>query len=233
MTHNFTQALAAAAPLLAGAIAGAADTPEIAEQKRQLAQAYHVAHASGVCEVFAALRAWQRTDWSEGDAAVSQFLADKLLPRFTPDPAVLKDKPAAELETEFGRFCDQSIATTTQGLDELMRAPPETSAEALRFRDTLLAATFLGQCQTTSSLYLQGVAEHKNLLRKFVVAQVFSKDEKYRHEEIDLAKIEGGETGPGLDQAIANEEREQRYWSDCDTAEAGFKSIFEKLAPAP
>lgn len=64
---------------------------------------------------------------------------------------------------------------------------------------------------------MQGVPEHKERLEKFVIAEVYSKDPKYRHAEIDRE-----------DSAKA-----ALYWKDCDTAQSGFQPIFEQLKPAP
>lgn len=146
MTSGIVAGFAAVAMLLPVVAAIAADTPEVAEQKRQLIQAYNVSHATGICAVFTALRKWQAAGWPEGETAVAQFLTDKILSRFAPDPAVLNGKPVAELEAEFGKFCAQSTAATAQFLDGLGKTKPEEGEAASRFRDTLLAATFLGQC---------------------------------------------------------------------------------------
>lgn len=233
MIRRMPSGITAAAMIIPVMAAGAADTPELAQQKRNLIQAYNAAHTAGVCEVFTALRKWQPAGWPEGDAAVSQFLKDKILPRFAPDPAQLEGKTAAELESEFGRFCAQSTAATQQVFDGLKQAPATEAEAANRFGDTLLAATFLGQCQTASALYLQGVPEHKDRLEKFVVAEVYSRDPKYRHEEFDEEKAVSGDLGAEVDKLVANQEKEVTYWKDCDTATAGFQSIFEQLKPSP
>ena len=233
MTSRTLPGLAAAAVLLAITTADAADTPEVAQQKRNLMQAYNVAHTSGICEVFAALRKWQAAGWPEGDAAVSQFLTDKIMPRFAPDPAALQGKSTAELESEFGKFCAQSAAATQQVLDGLQQAPAAEAEAANRFRDTLQAANFLGQCQAASALYLQGVPEHKDRLEKFVVAEVYAKDPKYRHAEIDAESLAGGDVAGAVVKTQENSLKATLYWKDCDTAEAGFQSIFEQLKPAP
>lgn len=223
MTRKVFPRFAGAVIFLTIGASHAADTPEVAEQKRNLIQAYNVAHTTGVCEVFAALRKWQAAAWPEGEAAVSQFLTEKILPRFAADPALLKDQTPAELEAEFGKFCSRAMATTAQVVEGLEQSPAEGAEAASRFRDTLRAAAFLGQCQTASALYLQGVPQHKDRLEKFVVAEVYSMDPKYRHEAVDSES-------PRLQE---NSAKATLYWKDCDTAEAGFKSIFEQLKPAP
>ncbi len=233
MTCRILSGLAAAAILLPVIGANAGDTPEVAEQKRQLIQAYNVAHTTGICDVFAALRKWQKAGWPEGETAVTQFLTDKILPRFAPDPAALKDKPAAELEVEFGKFCAQSAATTAQAMDGLTRAPAAEAEAARRLGDTLLAAAFLGQCQAASALYLQGVPEHKKHLEEFVIAQVYAKDPKYRHAEINAESLAGGDVAGAVVKTQENSAKATLYWKDCDTATAGFQSIFEQLKPAP
>jgi hypothetical protein len=214
--------LAAAAAILPAAKAYAEDTPEVAQQKRNLIDAYNAAHTTGVCDVFTALRKWQATAWPEGESAVTEFLIGRVMPQFTADAAVLQGQSAAELESEFGQFCRQSTAATLRVFAGLKQAPAEETEAANRFRDTLAAATFLGQCQTASALYLQGVPEDKERLGKFVVAEVYSRDPKYRQTAIDE-----------LDQAQENSAKETLYWKDCDTATAGFQSIFEQLKPAP
>lgn len=219
--------------LLSSVTANAADTPEVAEQKRQLAQAYNVAHTTGICEVFAGLRLWQKAGWPEGEAAVSQFLVDKVLQHFAPDPAALNGKPAAELEAEFGRFCAQATAATAQVVDGLKQAAAQEAEAARRFQDTLYAAAFLGQCQAASALYLQGVPEHKDRLEKFVVAEVYAKDPKYRHADIDAESLKDGDVAGAVIKTQENSAKATLYWKDCDTAEAGFQSIFEQLKPAP
>lgn len=233
MTRRILPVLAAAAFLLPLVAASAADTPEVAEQKRQLMQAYNVSHTTGICEVFAALRKWQKASWPEGEAAVSEFLVGKVAPRFAPDPAALNDKPAAELEAEFGKFCAQSSAATAQVVAGLNQAPAEEAEAARRFQDTLFAAAFLGQCQAASALYLQGVPEHKERLEEFVVAEVYAKDAKYRHEVIDSESMRDGDVAGAVVKTQENSAKATLYWKDCDTAEAGFQSIFEQLKPAP
>lgn len=219
--------------LLPFAAARGADTPEVAQQKRNLIEAYNVAHTTGVCEVFAALRQWQAAGWPEGEAAVTQFLTGKVMPQFTADPSILAGKSPAEQESEFGKFCAQSTATVLRVHDGLKQAPAEDAEAANRFRDTLLAATFLGQCQTASALYLQGVPEHKDRLEGFVVAEVYSRDAKYRPVAIDEEKLVTGDAEAELAKVQENTAKETLYWKDCDTATAGFESIFEQLKPAP
>ena len=233
MIRGILAGLAGTAILLPMGPAYAADTPEVAQQKQNLIQAYNVAHTTGVCEVFMALRKWQAAGWPEGDAAVSQFLKDKILPRFAPDPSQLEGKSAAELESEFGKFCSQSTAATQQVFDGLKQAPATEAEAASRFSDTLLAANFLGQCQTASALYLQGVPEHKDRLEKFVITEVYSRDPKYRHAEVSAESLKDGDVAGAVLDVQENSLKATHYWKDCDTAEAGFKSIFEQLKPAP
>lgn len=233
MIRGILAGLAGTAVLLPVIPAGAADTPEVAQQKRNLIQAYNVAHTTGVCEVFTALRMWQPSGWPEGDAAVSQFLKDKILPRFAPDPAQLEGKSAAELESEFGKFCAQSTTATLQVHEELKQAPAAEVEAANRLRDTLIAATFLGQCQTASALYLQGLPEHKDRLEKFVIAEVYSRDPKYRHAEVNAESLKDGDVAGAVLDVQENSLKATLYWKDCDTATAGFQQIFEQLQPAP
>lgn len=233
MIRRTLSGLAAIAVLMPVAAARSADTPEIAQQKRNLIEAYNVAHTAGVCEVFTALRQWQAAGWPEGDAAVSAFLTGKVMPQFTPDPSVLAGKTPAEQESEFGKFCAQSTAALLRVHDGLKQAPAEETVAADRFRDTLLAATFLGQCQTASALYLQGAPEHKDRLEKFVVAEVYSRDPKYRQAEVAAESLEDGDVAGAVLKVEENKLKETLYWKDCDTATAGFQSIFEQLKPAP
>ena len=213
--------------------AAAADSPEVAQQKRNLIEAYNVAHTTGVCEVFTSLRKWQAAGWPEGEAAVSEFLKGRVLPRFAPDSAQLEGKSAAELESEFGKFCAQSTAATLRVFEGLKQAPATEAEAANRFSDTLLAATFLGQCQTASALYLQGVPEHKERLEKFVIAEVYARDPKYRHEEVTAESLKDGDVAGAAIKTQENSLKATLYWKDCDTATAGFQSIFEQLKPAP
>jgi hypothetical protein len=216
MTSRTVAGLAAVAMFLP-IIAGAGDTPEVAERKRQLLQAYKISHTTGVCDVFSALRNWQKAGWPEGETVVTQFLVDKILPQFTADASALQEKSTAELEADFGQFCAQGKASTARVVEGLNRASAAEADAAKRFRDTLVAAAFLGQCQAASALYLQGAPGHKDRLEKFVIAEVYSKDPKYRHADIDRE----------------NSTKAVLYWKDCDTAQAGFQSIFEQLKPAP
>jgi hypothetical protein len=203
-----------AAAALPAVSAWAADAPAVPEQKRQLQQAYQGFYADGVCSVYVDLGAWQVSNWPEGRPVVLQFLRDQILPRFATDPAAFKDKTPDEIESEYLQFCTQTGFQVLQSLTSLSRLPAAEAARASQLRDAMLAAKFLGQCQTASALYLQGPEEHKNTLEKFVVAEVYAKDAGYRREAID-------------------DEKGTQYWSDCDAAEARFKDIFEPLKAVP
>ena len=207
--HAIAFGLVMAASAAPAVSAWAAVTPAVAEQKRQLEQAYRGFYADGVCGVYVDLGAWQVSNWPEGKPVVQQFLMEKILPRVATDPAAFKDKTPDEVETEYLQFCTQTGFQVLQSLTSLSQVPAAESAKATQLHDTMLMAEFLGQCQTASALYLQGPAEHKNTLEKFVVAEIYAKDAKYRNG------------------------KETQYWRDCDAAEAKFKKLFEQPKVVP
>jgi hypothetical protein len=211
MRHGILLGLLVAAAALPAVSARAADTPEVAEQKRQLHLAYLGFHADGICDVFIDLGAWQGANWPEGKPVVQQFLTEKILPRFATDPAAFKDKTPDQIETDYLQFCTQTGFQVLQAVTSLSQVPAAEADKANQLRDTMLMSTFLGQCQTASALYLQGAAEHKDRLEKFVVAEVYAKDAKYRHAEIDEDELVNGNISAELDKIRANEEKERQY----------------------
>lgn len=226
--------------------AAAADSPEMAQRKREMTMAYQVFHTHGICGVYVDVKLWQEADWPDGRPAVVQFLHEKVLPRFSQDPAALANKTTAELELEFLRFCTQIGDQFMQVLNSLQLlasgaadGPQPTAAEAAQkeqLRDSLRGAEFLGQCQATSALYLETKPEYRDQLEKFVIAEVFAKDPKYRHEAIDLDIL--GNSGKGdlmaeVKKLGVNEDKKLQYARDCDTIEAKFNEIFEQLKESP
>ncbi len=179
--------LMAAMALLTAVPAIAADTPEVAEQKRQMSQTYHGFHAHGNCRVFADVGVWQKANWPEGKPVVQQFLQEKILPRYMADPAAMKDKTPDALMLEYLRFCNQTGSEAEQILSKLESA--DAGDEAKPLRDSMLAARFLGECQTASEVYLKGNPEHKDPIRRLVFNEVYAKDPKYRQFKRPSGKL--------------------------------------------
>jgi hypothetical protein len=97
----------------------AGDTPEVVKQKQEYTTAYQATHAYGMCEVYIGLKEWQEKNWPEGKPVVEQFLKEKILPRYTSDPAALNGKSFVEIETEYLKLCAQSQGMYQQVVETL------------------------------------------------------------------------------------------------------------------
>jgi hypothetical protein len=224
----------ASAALLPAPPVQAADTPEVAEQKRQYAQAYNSFYTLGSCGVFVDLQQWQLANWPEGRSVVQQFLQEKILPRYMADPAAIKDKTPDAIELDFLNFCMQISSDGNGILDNLKSAEAAGQAEqAKQMRASLRAAEFLGECKTASAFYLGPGLENQDKRRQFVHDEVYAKDDKYRQTRLDKKVFEDGDVAAILANGKANDEREIQYWRDCDMVDAKFVEIFDQLKPAP
>jgi hypothetical protein len=242
MRDRIIQGILIAAALLPVVSAWAADPPELAARKRELSQAYFVSHANGLCDVYGSLTDWQEANWPEGKPVVAQFLNDKLLPRLTSDPAAVQDMTADQKAAGFLLLCNQAGEQSLQVLQNLESVngaesnPPPTAAETeqrQQLRASLLAATFLGQCQAASALYFDAKQENKEKLDHFVKNEIYAKDPKYRQAEIDHDEMLTGDISAELAKIKANKEKETQYWRDCDMVTAKFNEISEQLKEAP
>ncbi len=238
MPHPSAVVLAAA--LAPFPMAFAADTPEVAAEKRQMLQAYEGFHADGACSAYRSLSVWQKAQWPEGTVAVNAFLSGTLLPKYVSDPVSLKDKPFAELEVEFSNFCTQMSQLTQQVLNNLSSAAAARADQSAQIEErtkTMFLTRFLGQCQAASALKFQSALEHREKLKQFIVDEIYARDARYRQEAVVREGASDDEVVNDvsglLERSAANNDREMQYWKDCDAATAAVNQIAEALKPVP
>jgi hypothetical protein len=216
----------------------------VAQWNQQLLMAHGAAQAHGVCEAYSAFKRWQQADWPEGAAAVSRLLDTTVLPNFLPDRSKIQDKTPAQVETELLTFCEQTgkqaqadrsyfqaIADGQAG-----RQPTaEEREQAIALRDSLVSATFRGECMTVSPLFFEAPAGEKEKITKFVHAEIYARDPKYRQEFLDTAGMTDEQLMAAVSEKIRirreNEERETKYWRDCDRAETRYRTTIQHLTP--
>lgn len=229
---------------LASAAASAQDSAEaVAQWNQQLLIAHRASEAYGVCEVYSGFKRWQQANWPEGAAAVSRYFDTTVLPNFLPDRSKMQDKSPAQVEAELLTFCAQTGKQALADRDYFQaiadgqagRQPTtEERDQAIVLRDSLISATFRGECAAVSPLFFEAPAAEKERITKFVHAEIYGKDPKYRQEFLDTSGMTDEQLMASVPEKIRirkeNEDRETRYWRDCDRAETKFQSVIQRLS---
>jgi hypothetical protein len=214
-----------------------------AQWNQQLLIAHKASDAHGVCEVYLRFKRWQQANWPEGAAAVARFFDTTVLPNFLQDRSKMEDKSAAQVETELLAFCtqagEQSVAARNyfQAIADGQTEPPpaaEQREQAVGLRDSLISATFRGECMTVSPLFFEAPAAEKESITKFVHAEIYASDPQYRQETLDTSGMTDEQALAAVSEKMRifkeNEDREARYWRDCDRAETRFQSVIQRLS---
>lgn len=234
--------LVAVAFALASAAARAQESAATdAEWKEQLLLAHQVSNARGICEAYTAFKRWQLANWPEGQPAVARLFDTTVLPNFLQDRSLMKDRTPAQVEEELLKFCTQAVeqAVTARNAFQAIadgqagRQPTaEEHDQAIAFRDSLDSATFRGECKTVSPLYRAAPEAEKETIQRFVYAEIYGKDDRYRQQGPNaIARDDDSmdDVAEFFNTFKQNRDREGRYWSDCDSADARFQSVIEQL----
>lgn len=218
-------------------------TDAAAQWNQQLLVAHQASQARGVCEVHSRFKRWQQANWPEGAAAVSRFLDMTVLPNFLQDHSKMQDKSPAQVETELLAFCAQAgeQSVTARNYFQAIaggQTEPQPTAEqreqAVGLRDSLISATFRGECMTVSPLFFEAPAGEKEKVTMFVHAEIYARDPQYRQETLDTSGMTDEQVLAAVPEKMRisreNEDREARYWRDCDRAETRFQSVIQRLS---
>jgi hypothetical protein len=230
---------AGSVPLIAQSQESAPSSPQgQPDQTALIRRALDSAYGYGMCTVYVDLRGWQQSDWPEGEATVRTTLREKILPRYTNDPAVLQKDPL-ELDTEYLNLCQQTQLQYFAFGDQLAANAAdaaEVARQKIDMQQMMSAAQFLGQCQIASAIYLGTIDTNANTftpehepLRKFMTAKIYSQDKKY----LPYPASPGDGSSPAVEATLAefraNEEGERTYWADCDAVGAKLQQITQQL----